>query len=354
MKDTGLSMAANTSMKAVVWTAYGPPEVLQLCEVPKPAPAAHEVLIRVHAATVIAGDCEMRSLRIPVEFRLPMRLYAGWRRPQRVTILGQEMAGEIEAVGAGVTRFQVGDAIFGTTGMKLGAYAEYVCLPENAVLTRMPANLTFAEAAGVPVGSIEALHFVRQAHIQRDWRVLINGAGGSIGTIAIQLAKNLGAKVTAVDSGEKLAMLRALGADEVIDYTREEFTRRGERYHVILDIVGKSHYDRALDALYDGGSYVNANPSLLQRVRAPFTTRAGSKRVVSGSSRTNAEELGLLEEIRAMIEAGAIKPVVDRSFPLGAAADAHRYVDSGRKQGNVVIVVAGAADASHDQQQSVP
>ena len=350
-------MTAMQRMQAVVWTAYGPPDVLQPQEVARPAPGADEVLIKVHAATVIAGDCEMRRLQFPLALRIPMRLYVGWRKPQRVPIMGQEMAGEVVAAGEAVARFQVGDRLFGATGMRFGAYAEYLCLPEKAVLARMPAGLGYGEAAGIPVGGIEALHFLRAAGISRGQSVLINGAGGSIGTLAVQIARTLGAEVTAVDSGEKLAMLRSLGAAHVIDYTREDFTKSGRRYDVILDVVGKSHYGRALDTLNAGGRYVIANPQLWHRLRGPLSSWRSGKRVICWTNRTTSEEQVLLDDLAAMVEAGTLRPVIDRRYPLAQTADAHRYVDSGRKQGNVIIDVAdasGASGASSDQEQIAP
>ena len=350
-------MTAVQRMQAVVWTAYGPPDVLQPQEVARPAPGADEVLIKVHAATVIAGDCEMRRLQFPLALRIPMRLYVGWRKPQRVPIMGQEMAGEVVAAGDAVARFQVGDRLFGATGMRFGAYAEYLCLPEKAVLARMPADLDYGEAAGIPVGGIEALHFLREAELRPGQALLINGAGGSIGTLAVQIARTLGAEVTAVDSGEKLAMLRSLGAAHVIDYTREDFTKSGRRYDVILDVVGKSHYGRALNTLNAGGRYVIANPQLWHRLRGPLSSWRSGKRVICWTNRTTSEEQALLDELAAMVEAGTLRPVIDRRYPLAQTADAHRYVDSGRKQGNVIIDVAdasGASGASSDQEQIAP
>src|SRR5512136_1655753 len=208
-------------MKAMIWTKYGSPDGLQLREVEKPIPKDNEVLIRVHAATVTAGDCEMRSLKFPLLLSLPMRMYVGFTRPTRIKIIGQELAGEIEAVGKDVKRFRKGDQVFAWTGLGLGAYAEYKCMPEDGVLAIKPSNMTYEEAAALPVGGLEAVHFLRKGTIQSEQKVLINGAGGSIGTFAVQLAKHFGTEVTAVDGAGKLDMLRSIGADHVLDYKQE-------------------------------------------------------------------------------------------------------------------------------------
>jgi NADPH:quinone reductase-like Zn-dependent oxidoreductase len=328
-------------MKAIVWTAYGPPEVLQLQELEKPVPEENEILIRVRAATVTAGDCEMRGLKFPPYLRLPMRMFTGFRRPTRVKIIGQELAGEVEAIGEGVTQYKVGDRVFGSAGLGAGTYAEYICLPEvpgemDGALAVKPANVTFEEAAAVPLGGLEALHFLRQAHIQPGHRVLINGAGGSIGTFGVQLAKYYGAEVTAVDSAEKLEMLDSLGADHVVDYIREDFTRSGQMYDVIFDVVGASPYARSLRSLSKDGSYLIANPRLSLVPRGWWTSRTSTKRVFLTTSSPNKEDLLFLKEL---VETKVIKAVIDRIYPLEETVDAHRYVESGVKKGNVVITV---------------
>ena len=323
-------------MKAILWTAYGPPHVLRLGEVEKPVPRADEVLIRIHATTAFQGDCEMRRLKLPLLLRLPLRLYLGVRRPKRIRILGQELAGEVEAVGSSVKKFQPGDPVFGTTGFGLGAYAEYTCLPETGALAIKPANMTYEQAAAVPVGGLEALYFLRQADIQSGQKVLINGAGGSIGTFAVQLAKAYGAEVTAVDSTGKLDMLRSIGADHVVDYTREDFTRRGRLYDVIYDVVGKSPFSRSLNSIREGGIYLLGNAGLTQILRGSWASRTGRRKVILGTSDQKAEDLVALKEL---IEAGKIKTVIDRVYPLEQMAEAHAYVDTGQKKGNVVITL---------------
>jgi NADPH:quinone reductase-like Zn-dependent oxidoreductase len=324
-------------MKAAIWTKYGPPDVLQIREVEKPTPKDNEVLVRICATTVNAGDCEMRSLKISPLLRLPMRLYVGFTRPTRITILGQELAGEVEAAGKDVKLFKEGDQVFAAPGFRLGAYAEYICLaekPADGALALKPANLTCEEAAAVPIGGFEALHFLRQANIQPGQNILIYGAGGSIGTIAIQLARSYGAEVTGVDRGEKLDMLRSTGADHVVDYTQEDFSQSDKTYDVIFDVVGKSPFSGSLRALKPGGCYLIANPSLTTMARRWLAS--GGKRVILGTSSYLNEDLIYLKEL---VEAGKIKPVIDRRYPLEQIAEAHRYVESGRKQGNVVIVV---------------
>ena len=325
-----------TKMKAIVWTKYGQPDVLQLKEVEKPSPKDDEVLVRVHASTVTAGDCEMRSLKFPLHLALTLRVYNGVRKPTRVTILGQEMAGEVESVGRDVKRFREGDQVFAATGFPLGGYAEYACLPEQGAIALKPSNLTYEEAAVVPVGGLNALHFLRHGNIQSGERVLINGAGGSIGTIGVQLAKSYGADVTAVDSAGKLDMLRGIGADHVVDYTLEDFTKNGESYDVIFDVVGKAPFQGSIRSLEEYGVYLLGNPSLLRSARGWWTSITGGRKVIGGTAEYRVEDLNYLREL---IEAGKIKPVIDRRYPLEQTAEAHRYVETGRKKGNVVITV---------------
>ena len=324
-------------MKAVVWTRYGPPDVLQLKEVAKPVPKDNEVLVKVHAASVFAGDCELRSLKVPILFKLLLRMYIGLARPKRVTILGQELAGEIEAVGKDVKRFKEGDQIFGATGFRFGAYAEYQCLPEDGMVATKPTNMTYEEATVVPIGGSNALHFLRLGDVKSGQKVLINGAGGGIGTMAIQLARSFGAEVIAVDSTEKLDMLRSIGADQVIDYTKEDFTKNGETYDVIFDVVGKSPVSRSIRSLNNNGTLLLANHGLVApKFQGLYTRMTSSKRVINTMAGEKKEDLVFLKDL---IEAGKISAVIDRRYPLEETAEAHRYVDTGQKKGNVVITV---------------
>jgi NADPH:quinone reductase-like Zn-dependent oxidoreductase len=323
-------------MKAMIWTKYGSPDSLQIGEVEKPTPKDNEVLIKVYAATVTAGDCEMRSLKFPLFLSLPMRMYVGLTRPTRIKIIGQELAGEIESVGQDVKRFKKGDQVFAATGLGFGAYAEYTCLSEDGVLVIKPVNLTYEEAAAVPVGGLEALHFLRKANILSGQKVLINGAGGSIGTFAVQQAKYFGAEVTGVDSTGKLDTLRSIGTDHVIDYTQDDFTQSGETYDVILDVMGKSSFSRCIRSLKPNGRYLLLNAGLSQMVRGRWTSLTSSKKVVMGAASQKREDLVFLKEL---LEADKIKSVIDRCYPLEQVAEAHRYVDTGQKRGNVVVTV---------------
>jgi NADPH:quinone reductase-like Zn-dependent oxidoreductase len=325
-------------MKAIVWTKYGPPDGLQLQEVEKPTPKEDEVLIRIAATTVTAGDCEMRSLKIPILFRIPMRIYMGFRKPRNI-ILGQELAGEIESVGKDVKLFKKGDLVFAGTGLGFGAYAEYKCLPEApkmGALAGKPANMTYEEAAAVPTGGLEALHFIRTVNIQKGQKVLIIGAGGSIGSFAVQLARNYGAEVTGVDSPGKLDMLRSIGTEHVIDYTQEDFTKNGVSYDVIFDVMGKGSFSGCIQSLKENGRYFIGNPGLIQLIRGRWTSKRSSKKVIFGSAIQKTEDLVFLKEL---IEMGKVRPVIDRCYPLEQTAEAHRYVDSGAKKGNVAISV---------------
>ena len=323
-------------MKAILFTKYGPPDVLELRELEKPTPKDNEVLIRVYAATVSAGDCELRSFTFPIWIWLPLRIMMGLIKPKR-QILGQELAGEIEAKSKDVKRFKKGDKVYAaTTDFDFGAHAEYKCLPSTGPIAIMPANISYAEAASIPVGGYNALHFLRKANIEKGQRVLINGAGGAIGVMGIQLAKYFGAHVTGVDSTEKLDMLRRIGADHVVDYTKEDFTRTGETYDVIFDIAGKSPYSRSVRSLRENGYYLLGNPRLLSMLRGLWTSATSSKKVVFAFAEPTPENLDFLREL---IETGKMVPVVDKTYPFKQIAEAHTYVDTGRKKGSVVITM---------------
>jgi NADPH:quinone reductase-like Zn-dependent oxidoreductase len=321
-------------MKAIVCTKYGPPEVLQLQEVEKPTPKDNEVLVKVHATTVSAGDVRIRSFTYPTWFWLPGRVMFGLGKPRK-TVPGDELAGEIESVGKDVTRFRKGDQIFGITwafGFG-GANAEYKCLPEDGMLATKPAKVTYEEAAAVPFGGLTALHFLRRGNIQSGQEVLINGASGSVGTYAVQLAKYFGAEVTGVCSSTNIEMVKSLGADRVIDYTKEDFTKSGQTYDIIFDTVIKTSFSRCKSSLKPRGVYLTADWPLLQ---ALWTSMVGGKKVVFGVAAKRPKDLTFLIEL---IEAGKIRPVIDRRYPLEQIAEAHRYVEKGHKKGNVVITV---------------
>jgi NADPH:quinone reductase-like Zn-dependent oxidoreductase len=330
-------------LKAIVWTKYGPPDVLQLKEIEKPVPKADEVRIKIYATTITAGDCEMRSLKLPLFLGFPMRIYNGLRKPNRITILGQELAGEIESAGVNVKRFKAGDQVFAATGFNLGAYAEYICLPEESedgVLGIKPANMTYEEAVAIPFGALTALFFLRdKGNIQSGQKVLINGASGSVGTAAIQLAKTFGAEVTGVCSTANLELVKSLGADKVIDYTKEDFTKRGETYDIILDsVVGKTSFSRCKNSLKQNGRYLAVAGGLQELIQMVWTSMIGSKKVIFGGG-SACERKESLIFLRELIEAGKIKSVIDRRYTLEQIVEAHRFVDKGHKKGNVVITV---------------
>lgn len=323
-------------MRAITYTRYGPPDVLSLVTVSTPVPKDDEVLIRVRAAEATKADCEMRSFRFSVRwFWLPLRLVLGVRRPRR-PILGGYFAGEIAGVGKDVTGFTVGDEVFGSSGLRLGAYGEFMTAPADATIVEKPRTMSFAEAAAVPMGGLNALHFMRLARTHPGDRVLILGAGGSIGAHAVQIAKAMGAEVTGVDIGAKGPLLRRLGADHVVDYTTEDPLAAPTRYDVVFDMVPGRSLSLALRALRPGGRYLHGNPGLSLLIRAPFVRRFTSKSATCAFARETREELLTL---KAMIEAGAIKPTVDRVLPMAEAAEAHRLVESETRRGAIVLAI---------------
>jgi NADPH:quinone reductase-like Zn-dependent oxidoreductase len=320
-------------MKAVVFEKYGPPEVLQIKEMEKPSPKENEVLVKIHATSVTAADWRMRKTD-----PFLARMINGLFRPRKFNILGIELAGEIEAVGSEVKRFKPGNQIFGTTGFTFGAYAEYVCLPEDGSITHKPTNQDFGESAVLPVGLDTALFFLRtQGKLQRGQKVLIYGASSSVGSYAVQLAHYYGAETTAVCSTSNLEWVKKLGADKMIDYTAEDFTKSGETYDAIFDAVGKLSFFSSLKVLKEGGVFLDAVHMMRRNIQAKFATLRSSKKVLGGTATGLVEDLVFMKEL---VEAGKVKPVIDRIYPLEEVAEAHKYVETGRKKGNVVITVA--------------
>ena len=323
-------------MKAITYTRYGPPDVLALVDLRTPVPKDDEVLIRVRAAEATKADCEMRSFRFSVRwFWLPLRLVLGVWRPRR-SILGAYFAGEIAAVGRNVTGFAVGDEVFGTSGLRLGAYGEFMTAPARGAIVEKPRTMSFTDAAAVPMGGLNALHFMRLARIHPGDRVLILGAGGSIGAHAVQIAKAMGAEVTGVDSGAKADLLRRLGADHVVDYTMEDALAAPGHYDVVFDMVPGRSLTAALRALKPGGRYLHGNPRLSMLIRAPFVRRFTNKSATCAFAQETREALLTL---KAMVDAGAIASIVDRVLPMTEAAEAHRLVESETRRGAIVLAI---------------
>ena len=338
-------------MKAVVYTKYGPPNVLQLKEVEKPSPKEDEILIKVYASTVTKGDCELRSQEIPNLIWFIVRLIFGLRKPKK-NILGLELAGEIESVGSKVQRFSPGEMVFATTGARFGAHAEYVCLPSKNVIAEKPTNTTFEEAATVPNGGLNALHYLRKANIRQGEKILIIGAAGNFGTFAIQLAKHFGAEVTGVDSTQKLDVMRSIGADHVIDYRQQHFTKNGKTYDVILDMICNTSFSRIKRSLEPNGRYLLANPQglfqmLAGKVVSMMRNLPGQKgkKIIMEFATDRTEDLVFL---KTLIEEGKLKCIVDRCYSLEEVPAAHRYVETGEKQGNVAITINNVLDCHGD------
>lgn len=322
-------------MKAFVYTKYGPPDVLHLKEVDKPTPKDNEVLIKTHATTVTSGDWRVRSLSLPVGFGLLGRLVFGVSRP-RQPILGTELSGKIESVGKGVSKFKVGDQVFVFSDAGMGCYAEYKCMPEDGAMSLKPANLTYEEAAALSFGGTTALDFFRRGKLQSGERVLVNGASGGVGTAAVQLAKHFGADVTGVCSAANVELVRSLGASHVIDYTKEDFTQNGEAYDIIVDTVGTAPFSRSKGSIKEGGRLLMVLGGLPDMLQIPWVSMTSSKKIIAGPAVGRADDLRFLAKLA---EAGEFKTVIDRRYPFEQIAEAHRYVDTGRKKGNVVITL---------------
>ncbi|MCJ8314815.1 MAG: NAD(P)-dependent alcohol dehydrogenase [Saccharospirillaceae bacterium] len=321
-------------MQAIVYKKYGPPDVLQLKEIEKPIPKDNEILIKVHAAEVTKSDCEMRSFKFAVKwFWLPLRLALGITKPRR-QILGGYFAGEVEAVGKNVLKFQSGDQVFGCAGLRMGCYSEFICLPDNYTIVSKPNNINFAQAAAVPLGGLNALHFMKKANILSGQTVLINGAGGSIGTFAVMLAKHMGAQVTAVDSAIKEGMLRRIGADHFIDYNKNDFTKSGKSYDVIFDMVSGNSYSACVNTLKPKGCYLMANPRLSDMLRSVITSNFTHKNVIFAFA---GEKEAELLELKQMIEQEKIEAIVDKVYPMDQVVQAHRRVETEQRLGPVVL-----------------
>lgn len=335
-------------MKAIVFTEYGSPDVLKLQEVPKPTPKENEVLVRITATPVGFGDITARNFKAltPSTFTMPAplwlisRLDFGVDKPKR-TILGSEFAGHVEAVGSSVTRFKPGDAVFGYPSSNFGANAEYICMAEAGLIAHKPSNMSDEEASATPYGAMTALGVLRGMNLQPGQKVLINGASGNIGSAALQIAKNhYGTQVTGVAGTPRLELMKALGADHVIDYKQEDFTQNGETYDLILDVLNKSSWERCKDSLTPNGRYLLPSFKLKQVGQMLWTSLTGSsKRVVCSISMPKQDDLLAVKEL---VEAGKIKTIIDRRFPLEQAADAHRYVESGQAAGKVILTVGEA------------
>jgi NADPH:quinone reductase-like Zn-dependent oxidoreductase len=330
-------------MKAIIYTEYGSPDVLHLTEIAKPTPKDHEVLIRNHATTINFGDLMARNFKAvsPRKFNmlflfwLLTKVSFGIHQP-KITILGSEFAGEVEAAGKTVTRYKPGDQVFGYLGQNMGAYAEYLCIPENGVMAIKPANMTYEEAAVLPYGAIMALSLLRKANLQPGQKVLINGASGGIGSAAVQIARHLGAEVTGVCGTARLDFVKSLGAAKVIDYTKEDFTQNGEQYDLIFDILGRSSFSRCRSSLKPNGRYLLASFKMKQLLQMLWTSIYGDKRVICAMAPGSVEDLNSVKEL---METGKIKAIIDRCYLMEEAAEAHRYVEEGNKKGNVVITM---------------
>jgi NADPH:quinone reductase-like Zn-dependent oxidoreductase len=322
-------------MKAILCTAYGPPEVLRLVDIEKPSPKPNEVLVKVKVSTVTFGDCEIRNLTLPAWTRFPLRLLMGYRKPKHL-IPGMEFSGIVEAVGGNVSKLKPGDEVFGTTSMTMGGNAEFLCRSASTIGIK-PENVSFEDAATIPVGGINALHFLRMANIQAGQKVLVIGGGGSIGTWGVLLAKYYGAEVTAVDHTRKLEMLRSIGADHVIDYTKEDFSSSDIKYDVILDLVYKSSFSKCLRSITQTGYYLMANTGPRRMLKGLWVALTSSKKVKFALAGETEKDLSYLANLVAIKK---IKPTIDRTYPLEQTIEAHRYVEQGLKKGSVIISIS--------------
>jgi NADPH:quinone reductase-like Zn-dependent oxidoreductase len=323
-------------MRAVIYEQYGGPEVLQVRDVPKPQPKENEVLIRVRAFTATSGDWRVRSLQVPRGFGWISRLVFGVSRP-RQPILGTELSGVIEEVGSKVQKFKVGDEVFVFSGAKMGCYVEYKCLPEDGMIALKPSNITFEEAAALCFGGTTALDFLRRANIKSGDKVLINGAAGCVGTALIQIAKHFGAHITAVCSAKNRELVTSLGADRVIDYTQEDFTRSSDTYDIIADVVGTTPFSKCKASLKEGGRFLAILADITALLQAPWVSLTTNKKVIAGPSGEKLEDILLLQTLAT---SGQYKPIISRTFSIEQIAEAHQVIDSGHKQGNIVISLA--------------
>jgi NADPH:quinone reductase-like Zn-dependent oxidoreductase len=326
-------------VKAILHSQYGSPDLLQFKEVDTPAPKDNEVLIAINATTVSTGDCNIRNFTFVTKSMRPIaKLMFGLGKPWKARILGTELAGEVERAGKDVARFRKGDRVFGSTGMACGGHAQYACLPENGALAIMPDALTWEEAVAIPFGANAALYYLRDlGKIQAGQELLIIGASGSIGSAGVQLAKHFGATVTAVCSGANVELVRSLGADKVIDYTRDDFTRNGNTYDLIFDVVGSTTFDRCRNSLKPNGVFLQNIMELTDIVRVLWTSIASRKKIKGGVAINNLKRMSFIAQLAT---AGKLRPVIDRSYPLEQTAEAFKYVEKGRKKGNVVITVS--------------
>lgn len=331
-------------MKAVVFTEYGSPDVLKVKEIEKPTPKDNEILIRIHATSVGIGELWARNFKAisPSKFSMPFplwifaRLYFGVSKP-KVRVLGSEFAGQVELIGKNVKLFKAGDSVFGFRGQSMGANAEYLCVPENSIVTHKPANVSYEEAAAIPYGALTALSLLRKVNIQKGQKVLINGASGGIGSGALQLAKYYGAEVTGVCGTPRLEFVKSLGADKVIDYTKEDFTKNGETYDLIFDIMNKSSFEKCKDSLTQKGVYLLASFKMKQVFQMMRTAKSDGKKVICALSSETVADLVFIKEL---VEAGKIKAIIDKRYPMEQTAEAHQYIESGNKKGSVILTMA--------------